>query len=526
MLLDRKRIRIALIFVPFLLVSCLTANLGLMSSSSDLSPYSFGLAEAKTGLERYQVILKTHEAAIQKGVNVDYRGIKTIEIEIPKKASRIPLTRYNDFHGCTFVIKNRQTTVYLFEAQEKSEPIQISKRDIDAGDFRRYLGHGKYLVLIEDRNPWVNNRKGFSYGHQRRDILLIKDGFAQNKTIMPYNNKESDPECKVIPAENTSIVIKNLTINRTADSKAITNIFYITGKCGVSLSNFSLHTPENDWRNDRAVRIDDCTNIHFENVSIDGTYSRIDHSGYGISFDNVWNFTATNLVGRGTWGVFGTNNVNKASIKNSRINRFDIHCYGRDVTFNNVDFFDRYNQFCSVYGDIVFEHCSFTNFDPVRNGGSYNAYVKHNIFFVDCVFNVSKSHNCLLRMGALEDEHNKRKELSEKCWPNVYIKNLTVNMDKTCSDVIVFYTMIKDDVEKIPIEYISTINIDGFTINSPNENIRLLMTSKSIKTREEVKWHLQNFFVNGERREPIDPVDKSDTRLIRGRVKLIKRAHK
>lgn len=42
----------------------------------DISPYDFGLSRAKTGIERYEVLLRTHKAAIAAGVNVDYTGIK------------------------------------------------------------------------------------------------------------------------------------------------------------------------------------------------------------------------------------------------------------------------------------------------------------------------------------------------------------------------------------------------------------------------------------------------------------------
>ena len=245
----------------FLLAACSSAKSGARKGSTVVSPYDFGLSKAKSGVERYDVLLRTHQAAVTQGVDVSYRGIKTIELEIPPGAERIPLTRHNDFNGCTFVIKNVQKTVYLFEAKETSLPISISKSSIDKGRFEEYpeLSQGKHLLWIEDANPWVENRKGFSYGHQRKDILLVEEGMARNAVVMPYDNKESAPNCRYINADNSDIDIKNLTICRTENSSAITNIFFISGKNGVLLSNFSLHTPENDGRNDRAIRIDDCT---------------------------------------------------------------------------------------------------------------------------------------------------------------------------------------------------------------------------------------------------------------------------
>ncbi len=482
------------------IIGCSTTKAGVGNGSSDLSPFDFGLSQAKTGEERYDVILRTHQAAVRQGVDVNYKGVKYVEIEVPEKAARIPLTRKNDFKGCTFVIKNVRKTVYLFESREKTKPINIPKSNIDRGEFRDIpqLAKGTHLLLIEDANPWVENRKGYSYGHQRRDILLIQDGIASNKVVMPYDNEQSEPICNYIDADDSSIEIKNLTINRTENSSAITNVFYITGKNGVIITNFILRTPENEKRNDRAIRIDDCTNVQFENVTIDGTYSSQEHSGYGISFDNVWNFYGNKIVGNANWGVFGTNNMNTTKIETSCINRFDIHCYGKDVSFFNVNFVNKYNQFASVYGDIVFDHCIFTSFDPIRNGGSYNSYVGHNVYFYDCVFNVTAKHNCLLRIGSLDNEHNMRKELTDKCWPNLFIKNLNVNLDESCSDVILLYTIVKDNDRTPSIGYISKIDIDGLYINSPTGKVRLLLTPKQITTKNEIEVKLLNTTLNGE----------------------------
>lgn len=351
------------LLLPFLFFSCASLRVG----RNSISPYDYGLSDAKNGVERYNVLLKTHQYAVQHGIDVSYKGIRRIEIEIPKNAVRIPLTDNNDFSGCEFVITNKQKTVYLFESLAPSKSIIVSKSDIDKGDFRRYpaLSKGNHILLIEDSNPWVENRKGYDYGHIRRDILLVSGGKSQNRVIMPYDNEQSNPKCSYLEA--APFTFKNLTVRRTEDCTAITNIMFVTGKDGVDILNVSLHTPDNEWRNDRAIRIEDCTNVHFENVLIDGTYSQIGHSGYGISLNTIWNFSGKQIVGRGNWGIFGTNNVNTVHIEHSRINRFDIHCYGRDVFFKQVDFFDKYNQLNSVYGSIVLTNALLPNSIPFES---------------------------------------------------------------------------------------------------------------------------------------------------------------
>ena len=498
MRLDSILAKILLAFlISFICVSSALSREGI-ASRRNVSPLDFGLLEAKNGVERYDVLLRTHQAAVQRGVNVSYKGINKIEIEIPKNATRIPLTDNNDFGGCEFVITNQQNTVYLFESLASTKPIVISKSDIDKGDFRSYwdLSNGRHILIIKDSNPWVENRKGYAYGHIRRDILLVENGMALNAVVMPYDNVQSTPICAYIDAK--SLTFKNLTIRRTEDCTDITNVMFITGRDNVEISNVNLHTPNNEWRNDRAIRIENCTNVHFKDVLIDGTYSQKEHSGYGISLNNIWNFSANHLVGRGNWGIFGTNNVNTAHIENSDINRFDIHCYGRDISFSHVDFSERYNQLASVYGDVVFDHCTFTRFNPIVNGKSYNAYVGYDVYFNDCTFNVTKGNNCLLRLGEINDEINARKELAEKCWPNVYIKNLTVNIDETVTEFVIFYTKIDGKESYMPIHYLSTVDVQGLTINSPKDQMQISITPKPIRVMNLVNCSMSDVSVNGQ----------------------------
>lgn len=60
--------------LSFVVISCSSIN-HLGRNSKDFSPNDFGLSNAKTGVERYQVLLESHRAAVKSGVNVDYTGI-------------------------------------------------------------------------------------------------------------------------------------------------------------------------------------------------------------------------------------------------------------------------------------------------------------------------------------------------------------------------------------------------------------------------------------------------------------------
>lgn len=496
--ITKIKIILTLIFCVYFLASCSAIN-HMSREKKDVSPYEYGLRSATTGVERYQVLLKTHQVAVASGVNVDYSRIDTIRIEIPAKPMRIPLTQYNDFKDCVIVVKNTVENCWLFGVEEKEIPIEVPKQAIDAGDFRSVesLKRGCYLLMIEDASPWVQNRKGHEYGHQRKDILLVGNGLAENSVTMPYNNGNSTPKCSYIKVKDEPLVLKNLTIKRDSGCTKVTHVAVISGYNNVRITNVSLYTPASTLTDDRGICINNCTNVTLNNVRIDGTYSLPNHSGYGVNINNVWNFKAIRMYGKANWGVFGNNNVNTARIEDSQINRFDIHCYGRNISFKNVDFFDLYNQYSSVYGTISYEKCTFTDFVPVLNGGSYNSYVGHEVVFKDCVFNATPKKNSLFKFSHMDEPTNVRNELGEKCLPNVKIYNMTVNMTGGVKDLFMFKCSAGGN-NLTDIGYLSIISIDGLSINSDVDNPlkSFSLSNITIQTKNEVDCQMKDVIIN------------------------------
>lgn len=476
----------------FLLLDCCSVLSA--SKGQTISPYNYGLSQARSGIERYYVLYNTHKAAVEAGVNVDYSGIKRLDLEIPGDAVSIPFTSVNDFKGVVFNVTNTAKHLFLFSYVQTENKISLSKADIDEGIFTSYpeLSKGKKLLLISDDNPWVENREGYSYGHVRRDILLIENGKAQNKTVMPYDNPQSLPLCTW--CESKSVIVKNVTFNRTTESSYKTYLCDIKGFDGVTLSDISIYTPDGEKMNaDMAIQLYNCSNVKIENVIINGTYSQLEHSGYGLKLNNIWNLCVNNLYGKANWGIFGTNNINTASFEDCDINRFDIHCYGRDIIFHNVNFTDKYNQLASVYGIVSFKDCTFTDFCPVLNAQSYNAYVGYDLVMEDCIFNVTTKKKRIMDCGRLDGKRNVREELNDRCLPNVTIKNLTINVPDGVSDVTLMYFRTVPESRYIGnIKYMDSLTIDGlkFHYDTPNRvpvnfslsNIELPLQNNTVVT--------------------------------------------
>ena len=453
----------------------------------NLSPLDFGLRLAQTATERYAVLYKTHQKAVEYGCGVSYQGIERIEIEIPKDAKSIPLPMYTNFAGVELVVTNNEQNMPLFAKENKMKPIEVQPSRIDNGIFMfdKTLGMGKKLLVVEDETPWVKQRRGYKYGATRKDVLLLKYGWATNRVISSYSTKESNPKCYYCDVTGQKVVIKDLIFTRKSESKKITRFVSLRNLNDISISNVEINTPEESiLYGESAIYISNSANVTLKDVTINGTYSLKDKYGYGIEMNNVWNSRFVRLKATGNWGVFGNNNINKATLEDCEINRFDVHCYGKDVSCKNTTFRDLYNQFSSLYGTLKFKKCRFIGFVPVLLESSYSAYTPFDLELIDCVIDVKKCPYLINAGNPALLSGESRQELSEIRFPNVTIRNTIVNLPKGQSTWIIFHL----NTSMIPtVSGLLTIDMNGLKIKSSEKNTRVLLTDKAVCFEKEIK---------------------------------------
>jgi hypothetical protein len=509
-----------------------------ISAHSILSPFDFGLETAETDSARYEVLYATHAHAVATGANVSYAGIESLTIEVPSEAAPIPLTRNSDFGGMTLTVKNYSKAKYLFSLTDTIwNSIELKPEVADNGNFTEVegLNEGIHLVVLEDLHPWVDNRTGYNYGAMRKDILLVRDGRAQNRPISPYSTDSTLLSAKTHFSDEELKTITGITIIRDTSSTAKTYCFYIDGINNLKIKRVNIYTldPKNMYA-DNAIHIVNCTNITFEDVLIEGTYSRTSNYGYGILMNNVWNSTFLRLTAHANWGIFGTNNLSNTTLRNCDINRFDIHCYGRDAYIYNCMFSKLYNQFSSVFGTVLFDGCHFSDFVPVLIETSYNAYTPFDLTFKNCTFDAYSSRNYLISIGKVDKERNSRPELAQKCWPNIQIQNMTVNVKENLSKVILFYPkgqisgnvgyISNVKINGLKFQYYDTIQPSSFVIcntgvisknpiNYEINNMELIPTVDQMKKQAEKKFVYPGSLVINLRKDKSNKVNISKSRL-------------
>lgn len=252
----------------------------------------------------------------------------------------------------------------------------------------------------------------------------------------------------------------------------------------------TIITPNNAMNGDSAIDIINSASLSLENIRIEGTYSQKDKYGYGISMNNVYDVSFNQLYAHGDWGVFGTNNTQNVSLINCDINRFDIHCYGRDVTFKKCVFRNLYNQFSSVYGTIRFVQCSFIDCVPVLLEYSYNAYTGFDLVFEKCYYKVSDAlgKNCIVNVGYLNEEKNSRAELMEKCWPNVRINGMQIDLPSSVDKVYLMHLRKKVSYTRA-LGYASEFSLRKITVNGnkKGKRVELQLSNYEIPIQHKIK---------------------------------------
>lgn len=456
--------------------------------------------KCRNGADSLTVLAEFHKRYVNKSVTIVYPRNHIVHLSITGKAQTIWLSKHTDFNGCTFIVDNPSKNHYLFAIaypDAAAKAIDINKKDIDTGDFTKQpqFQKSRQMLLVEDRNPWVKNRRGYSYGATRKDILLIEKGRALNHVTDPYNTPYSNPECKYLDTDEEEKVFANLRFIRSVKSTAITNLLVVSLQNNVRIENVSVKTPQYSGKQphegDQCFRLNNCTNITFRDVTIDGTYSANNMYGYGINMDNVLNSSFIRLKAVAQWGIFGNNNINNVSLEDCDINRFDIHCYGRNITFRNCTFrntlndINTYNQFSSVFGTILFENCRFLHFYPVLHESSYNAYTGYNLVMRNCYMELDRNHDSIIRAGKLENATNSRPELKKKCWPNITIDGLTLKTNGI-TDFYLFKPMGDNSYSK-KLEHLSDISISNVTLIPSDATLQFHESPYKVRTRQRLK---------------------------------------
>ena len=470
-----------------------------IATTAQISPLDYGLREATNGIERYYALYKAHSEAISRGTTVSYEGISSLDIELPPDFKCIPVGKYTDFGGLVLYVTNNSRHDALFVLNDWATPVDLSKEMVDGLDFRSVpaLANGHKLLILNDKHPWTE-RRGYGYRVYRKDILLLQNGVSDSSPIAPWNTDSTKLFAQYINIDTAQKVFRGLTLLRSKESTFRTYCLTMNGQYNVLVEDVFVSTPKSRMIDDRVFGVYDCMRITFRKVRVAGTYSgygRWRDYGYAFSMSNVRDATFELVSADGNWGVFGTNNLANTTLTSCDINRFDIHCYGRDALLKNCTLRQRQTQFSSMYGSVTFDSCRFVDCIPVRIRSSYNAYTPFDIKMYRCTFELTPRYHSLVNVMLLDTAQNPRPELNPKCWPNLQVIDMKVIVPRNVHTFNLFEpTGTLSELNK-PVGYMNSVTVKDLQMTHPNgkaADIPCKLSTKEFKTANNLQFIIDN----------------------------------
>ena len=439
---------------------------------AQVSPLDHGLREATTGIGRYYALYNAHAEARDRGLEVTYAGIDTLELELPPSWRSIPLGPHTDFGGTVFYVTNHAHHGALFTMTQSAQALEMDKRQVDALDYLSIpnLAQGWHLLILNDKKPWTE-RRGFGYMQHRSDLIVVHDGIGQNTPVMPWGTDSTILKASYCNIDTSQKVFRNVTMHRTKGCSFRTTLISVSGQYNMLIENVHVTTPKSKMIADGIFSISNSARITLRNIKVEGTYSgkgRPDVYGYAFSLNNLYDSRFEHIDAWGNWGVFGSNNLNRTFLSHCKVDRFDIHCYGRDAILSECTLEGRQTLYTSFYGKAEFHNCHFKDYVPIRVRSSYNAYTPFDIEIHDCTFELTPMHHYIVRINLLDTAENPRPELKEKCWPNLLVDGMTVIVPWTVGKLYAYDPC--DNLKDLrrEIGYINRVELKNIKMTRPN----------------------------------------------------------
>lgn len=450
----------------------------------------YGILEPHTSIERYEILRSFYNDVQKYNANASYKGVDEILIELPSNVQPILLPEVNDFSNVIIKVLNKQKDVYLFELKSPTTSVTVRLEELNKGIFQSpKLERGHFLMVLNEANLWTK-RGGFDEYIHRHEVLLVKDGIAQNRTISSYASSISSIKGSFAEISDKKKCVTNLIFERDPLSQHKTGLIRISNQYNIEINNIRLKTPsDSSLYEDKAIQINSSAKVTLKNITINGTYSKKDKWGYGINLNNVFDVTVKNIKAEAEWGVLGCVYINNAKISDCEMNRFDLHCYGRDFSFKDCTFRNSISMpYSSFYGRMNFENCKFADAEPLHFRQEYNANTPHEIIFKKCIFRLTPKYNGIIRMNRIKSHESGRDELKDNYLPNIKMRDCNVYVPK---DVKCWHLAIVGNDSGSPVKGLNTIYIDGLKIHC-SQNTKFDPLSEPIETNDSLTINIKN----------------------------------
>lgn len=310
------------------------------------------------------------------------------------------------------------------------------------------------VLHIKDNNAWATrNDSGDVYAESRGELAFHTSwGNFTGSLTYGYDGDDTDLYFKYSKYNNKRLHFKGCNL-RIETSPNITINFLVCTRHNTVIEDFVI-SPKNNATPNRqyhgaVLMIQDAYNTEFKNIvgaGIAGSpqYPDRKNSGYVLRLLRTFKTVISNCDLQGYWGVMGTACVKDLTIKDSTLNRIDVHNYFSEIFIQNVKLYDWGIDIGCGTGNLTFNNCKFVNLNKPNWGGqtivnvnnTYGHLFDGTIIFRDCEVVKGNLALSLVKVNWVTGTGAPRAKVK---FPNLIIDNLMIrNMETTAQKVSVF----------------------------------------------------------------------------------------
>lgn len=272
-------------------------------------------------------------------------------------------------HSVFYIDEKRNTSKPVFHVRSKYEPVTIESGSPAGRSVVENLRPGvqvipeladykNHLIHLRDDKDRIAFRAGANYsksGRPREELVYVsQEGRILGDVAWSF---KSTVTITAYPAEDSYLIVEGGTFYLSGESPVDPPSSYTHNGILVTRSRTRIN---NQWMGIEPGRSDDSliaqSGFYYFSKAYDvqlndirlipreqnrpGEDRDVPHGTYGIGGNGVLEFSMTGVVAEGTgthWGVLGTNMMKNVTLKDCRINRFDVHFHLWNLNIRDTD---------------------------------------------------------------------------------------------------------------------------------------------------------------------------------------------
>lgn len=342
----------------------------------------------------------------------------------------------HDFNNTIIHAQATENKKYLFKIERPlptaSEYTKIADAVQDSA-FSNTTG----MLIVKDSTK-LYRRPNHQQDYYRADVLLVQDNDLVNQPIMDYDS-DADTSASIflLSADEAGTEFKNVVFDRSTSEYIASLVSFSACYCPAVKNVVVKTAPLEAYGEEGVLKFEYSFSPLIKDCSLIGNYGSTLGTGqfsYNICLYNCSNVLLERINSNATWHSFGCRGVNGIVVKDSIIDQFDSHTYGKDFAFYDCIFHNKHTGNPFV-GYAKFVNCTFNEVQVATELDSEIASFPYKRIYENCTFTDCGN---LIHVSKINAVDNLRSMLQASEYPCLIVKNCKM-IYKNASPASIYY---------------------------------------------------------------------------------------